>query len=58
MFGLLSKSVAVLAALQATVVLASPVHSAGVEKRGNGFVNAVYFTNWCVYSTLLLWFLC
>lgn len=53
MFGLLSKSVALLAALQATVTVASPLNSMGVEKRGSGYVNAVYFTNWLAFTPLI-----
>jgi chitinase len=48
MLGFLGKSVALLAALQATFSSATPLapeeHS--VEKRASGFANAVYFTNW------------
>lgn len=51
MFGLLSKSVALLAALHASVALASPVNAMDLEKRGSGYVNAVYFTNWFVSPT-------
>lgn len=48
MLGLLTKSVALVAALQASLGMASPVSMdvAGVEKRDGGYVNAVYFTNW------------
>jgi chitinase len=48
MLSFLGKSVALLAALQATLSSASPLateeHS--VEKRANGYANSVYFTNW------------
>lgn len=50
---LFARSVAVLAALQATLGLATPISPAenAVEKRAAGFANAVYFTNW--YAHLL-----
>ena len=50
MLGLLTKSVAVMAALQASLGMATPLNKdvAGVEKRDGGYVNAVYFTNWFV----------
>jgi chitinase len=48
MLGFLGKSVALLAALQATFTSASPVtaNDVSVEKRASGYANAVYFTNW------------
>lgn len=47
MLSLFKKSVALVAALQAVTTLATPISSdAGIEKRGSGFANAVYFTNW------------
>ncbi|KAK1253955.1 hypothetical protein MKX07_002032 [Trichoderma sp. CBMAI-0711] len=52
MLNFFGKSVALLAALQATLTSASPLatkeHS--VEKRASGFANAVYFTNWGIYG--------
>ena len=50
MLGLLTKSVALMAALQASLGMATPFNKdiAGVEKRDGGYVNAVYFTNWFV----------
>lgn len=50
MLGLLTKSVALMAALQASLGLATPLNKdvAGVEKRDGSYVNAVYFTNWFV----------
>lgn len=54
MLGLLTKSVALMAALQASLGMATPVNKdiAGVEKRDGGYVNAVYFTNWFVSDQL------
>lgn len=48
MLGFLGKSVALLAALQATLTSATPVstNDVSVEKRASGYTNAVYFTNW------------
>lgn len=48
MLNFLGKSVALLAALQATLTSASPlaINERSVEKRASGFANAVYFTNW------------
>ncbi|KAJ4153320.1 hypothetical protein LMH87_009811 [Akanthomyces muscarius] len=38
---------AVAVALQAVTALATPIsNEVGIEKRGSGFANAVYFTNW------------
>ena len=50
MLSLLGRSVAVLAALQSTLGVASPVAppTKGLEERDGGYTNAVYFTNWCV----------
>nr|AAC05829.1 chitinase [Trichoderma virens] len=52
MLSFLGKSVALLAALQATLSSASPLateeHS--VEKRANGYANSDYFTNWGIYE--------
>lgn len=48
MLSFLGKSVALLAALQATLSSASPLatEERSVEKRANGYANSVYFTNW------------
>lgn len=47
MLGFFTKAVATMAAVHATLGLASPITSdVDIEKRGSGFVNAVYFTNW------------
>nr|P32470.2 RecName: Full=Chitinase 1; Flags: Precursor [Aphanocladium album]CAA45468.1 chitinase [Aphanocladium album] len=51
MLSFVKKSIALVAALQAVTALATPISSeAGVEKRGSGFANAVYFTNWGIYG--------
>ncbi|KAL7892624.1 glycoside hydrolase family 18 protein [Trichoderma sp. SZMC 28014] len=52
MLGFLGKSVALLAALQATLTSASPVaaNDVSIEKRASGYANAVYFTNWGIYG--------
>ncbi|KOS22803.1 Chitinase 1 [Escovopsis weberi] len=44
MFGVFSKSLAILASLQAGLSFAAPVAPT------NGYVNAVYFTNWGIYG--------
>ncbi|KND94314.1 Chitinase 1 [Tolypocladium ophioglossoides CBS 100239] len=52
MFSMLAKSVAILACIQATLGLATPVaqtHNA-LDKRAGGYVNSVYFTNWGIYG--------
>lgn len=45
---LLALSLAVLASLQATIGLATPisVFDKKMEKRSGAYVNSVYFTNW------------
>ncbi|RFU80649.1 chitinase [Trichoderma arundinaceum] len=51
MLNFFGKSVALLATLQAALSSASPLATeSSVEKRANGFVNAVYFTNWGIYD--------
>ncbi|KAL7785137.1 glycoside hydrolase family 18 protein [Trichoderma ceciliae] len=52
MLNFFSKSVALLAALQATLSSATPVatEERSIEERANGFANAVYFTNWGIYG--------
>ncbi|KAF3077304.1 Endochitinase 46 [Trichoderma lentiforme] len=52
MLSFLGKSVALLAALQATLSSASPLatEERSVEKRANGYANSVYFTNWGIYD--------
>ncbi|KAH6604958.1 chitinase [Trichoderma cornu-damae] len=52
MLNFLGKSVALLAALQATLSSATPLakEERSIEKRANGFANAVYFTNWGIYG--------
>lgn len=49
MLGFLSKSAILAIALQASLGFASPLNKdiAALDKRGSGYVNAVYFTNWC-----------
>lgn len=48
MLGFLSKSAILAIALQASLGFASPLNKdiAALDKRGSGYVNAVYFTNW------------
>lgn len=54
MLRLLKKSMAVAVALQAVTALATPIsNDVGIEKRGSGFANAVYFTNWFVRLLIL-----
>lgn len=54
MLSLLKKSMAVAVALQAVTALATPIsNEVGIEKRGSGFANAVYFTNWFVRLFIL-----
>ncbi|KAL7929119.1 endochitinase 42 [Trichoderma chlorosporum] len=52
MLNFLGKSVALLAALQATLSSASPLatEERSVEKRASGYANSVYFTNWGIYD--------
>lgn len=51
---LFARSVAVLAAFQATLGLATPISGSdgAIEKRASGYANSVYFTNWCVLPPL------
>lgn len=52
---MLARSVAILACLQATLGLATPVTQTdrALEKRAGGYANSVYFTNWFAYSAYL-----
>ncbi|KAK5997373.1 Chitinase 1 [Cladobotryum mycophilum] len=52
MLGFFTKSVAILASLQASLSLASPLtkREDGLEKRASGYVNTAYFVNWGIYA--------
>lgn len=45
---------AIFVLVQAPLSLATPItkpkHQSAVSKRGDGYVNAVYFTNWGIYG--------
>ncbi|EFY85189.1 Endochitinase 1 [Metarhizium acridum] len=49
---LFAQSLAIIATLQATLGLATPVSAPDtvIGKRAGGYVNAVYFTNWGIYG--------
>lgn len=54
MLSFAAKALTVLVSLQASLGLAVPLGEVDVEKRATGFVNSVYFTNWFVYFSSLL----